>query len=250
MRIFDIIPAIDLLDGRVVRLYRGDYSQATVYSENPGEIARTFSDQGARIIHVVDLNAARNKDRSVNEKAIGAILDAVRGKSIVEVGGGIRSMDSIREYMGRGVDRLILGTAAVSDPDFLKNAMIEYGAERIIAGVDAKDGSVRVQGWESDSGVRVRDFLPRLEQAGVREIIFTDIHTDGTLSGPAIDSLEDVLNHSRLRVIASGGVSSLSDIERLLAMGHSNLVGAITGRAVYEEKLNVAEAIQLVREAI
>lgn len=247
MKEFRIIPAIDLLDGKVVRLYRGDYSQVTVYSNDPVPTVQDFVHAGASLIHVVDLNAARDGDRRKNADAIESIMAEVGTKASVEIGGGIRNDDALKEYFDRGVDRCILGTSAVTDPELLKRAIAVYGHERIIVGVDAKDGTVRISGWEKDGGVKVPEFLKTLEGMGVYEIIFTDIRTDGTLSGPPIDSLSEILANTNLRVIASGGVSSIDDVKSLLAINESNLVGAITGRAVYENKLNVSEAVKLIQ---
>lgn len=248
MNEFRIIPAIDLLDGNVVRLYRGDYNQVTVYSDDPVPTVKEFVHAGASLIHVVDLNAARDGNRKPNASAIESILTEVGNNASVEIGGGIRSEEDMKDYFDRGVDRCILGTSAVTDPDLLKRAVGLYGHERIIVGVDAKDGTVRISGWEKDGGLRVSEFLNNLEGMGVKEIIFTDIKTDGTLSGPPIDSLREILATTNLRVIASGGVSSLADVESLLSIKNDRLVGAIAGRAVYENKLKVEDAVQLIRK--
>lgn len=245
MNTFKIIPAIDLLDGKVVRLYKGDYAQATVYREDAAAQALEFVDAGADLIHIVDLNGARNGDRTANRKPIETILETIRGKAELEIGGGIRDFEALDGYLQNGVQRGILGTSAVKDPEFLKAAIEKYGPERIIVGVDARDGRVKVSGWEEDGGITTIDFVKLLEQMGVIEIIFTDIRTDGALSGPALDSIGDVLNASSMNVIASGGISALKDVQDLLEMGNPRLVGAITGRAVYEKRLHVHEAVQL-----
>ncbi len=250
MKEFRVIPAIDLLDGKVVRLYRGDYSQVTVYSDDPVPVVEDFVHSGASLIHIVDLNAARNGDRSVNHAAIESILQTVSGHASLEIGGGIRDEEALQVYFDHGVDRCILGTSAVKDQEFLKRAVAVYGAERIIVGVDARDGQVKIAGWEQDAGVSVTDFLKQLKHFGIREIIFTDIRTDGTLSGPPVDLLKEILDTSDLRVIASGGISSVQDISDLLSLEREHLVGAITGKAVYEKKLDVKEAIRTVHDTI
>ena len=248
---FNIIPAVDLLDGQVVRLFRGDYDQSTVYGDDPGEPIEKFIEAGAELIHIVDLNAARNGDRSVNEAAVERILTVAGKRARLEIGGGIRDLDSLSDYLGRGIARCILGTAAVNDPEFLKKSLAAHGPEKVIVGIDARDGRVRVDGWEKDSGVNVADFLKEMEKIGIGEIIFTDILTDGAMTGPAIGSLKEVLTAtSTLRLIASGGISSLDDVQALLDLKEPRLVGAISGRAIYEGKLDVQEAVNLCRDAV
>ena len=256
---FELIPAVDLLDGKVVRLHQGRYDNVTVYGEDAVSQVRQFIEDGARIIHIVDLNAARNGDRRANKTAIDSILSILGefdGK--LEIGGGIRGEDALSEYFSRGVSRCIMGTAAVSDPDFLKRALDEYGPEKIIVGVDAKDGRVKVAGWEKDGGVSVDDFLPAIESMGVREIIFTDILTDGAMTGPSTLSLLNAVEVSDLRVIASGGISSPEDIQLLIDFkkdteekySKDRIVGAISGRAIYEGKLNVRESIDFIKKSL
>ena len=255
---FEFIPAVDLFDGKVVRLHQGRYDNVTVYGDDAVAQVREFINDGAKIIHIVDLNAARNGDRTANKRAIEGILSILgefNGK--LEIGGGIRGEDALSEYFLRGVSRCILGTAAVSDPDFLKRALDEYGPEKIIVGVDAKDGRVKVAGWERDGGVSVDNFLPAIESAGVREIIFTDILTDGAMTGPSILSLLDAVEVSDLRIIASGGVSSMDDVVSLIEFkkdvdakfNKDRIVGVISGRAIYEGKLNVRESINLIKKS-
>jgi phosphoribosylformimino-5-aminoimidazole carboxamide ribotide isomerase len=251
---FNIIPAVDLLDGRVVRLHQGKYDAVTVYGEDPAEFIGNFARAGAGLIHIVDLNAARNGDRSTNRVSVNRAIEAA-GSARIEIGGGIRDDAALSEYLSRGVARCILGTSAVSDPEFLRRAIEAHGPERIVVGVDVRDGRVRVAGWERDGGVGVEEFIPFLEDAGVREIIFTDIRTDGAMTGPPLFELRSLLDSCSLRVIASGGISSVGDIETLLMLKReietrtdARLVGAITGRAVYEGKLDVAEAVKTIRE--
>ena len=245
MNRFELIPAIDLLDGSVVRLLQGDYDRSTRYAATPGEQAQAFVTAGARIIHVVDLNAARTGQRDVNRGAIEEIVAAVAGRALVELGGGIRNSHSLSEALGLGVTRAVIGTAAVNDPAFLRAALETHGPERIIVGVDARDGHVKTAGWEEDGGVRTADLLARLETDGVSEVIFTDIAVDGALSGPALRSIADVHAATKqLRIIASGGVSSQKDVEDLARAGLSRLVGVVVGRAIYEGHLDVAGTIR------
>lgn len=260
---FRLIPAIDLLNNRVVRLHQGRYDAVTEYGEDPARFVREFVDAGADLIHIVDLNAARDGDRAKNREAINEILMATRGDAKLEIGGGIRSDEAVDEYLSRGVSRCIIGTSAVSDREFLERTVERYGPEIVIVGVDARDGRVRVAGWEQDSGVGVDEFVLYLEQIGIREIIFTDIHTDGAMSGPSVGALRELMSMSSLRVIASGGISSLDDVELLLQLkrniesdasanpdGGDRLVGAISGRAVYERKLDLNGAFSLINAAL
>jgi phosphoribosylformimino-5-aminoimidazole carboxamide ribotide isomerase len=251
---FDIIPAVDLLGGQVVRLYKGDYDQSTVYGDDPAAPIRAFLEAGAELIHVVDLDAARNGDRSVNAKAIQKIIAVLRdfraggGRTLLEVGGGIRDLRAIDEYLAAGVDRCIIGTAAVRDPEFVAQAVAKHGGEAVIVGVDALDGVVRVSGWEESSGLSVTDFVGDMQGRGVREIIFTDIARDGALTGPPLDALAGVLGESNVNVIASGGVATLEDVRALLDLKRAKgprLVGVISGKAIYEKKLDLAAAVSL-----
>lgn len=244
-----IIPAVDLLDGKVVRLLRGDYAKSTVYGEKPTDPIGDFISAGAELIHIVDLNAARNGDRGVNSRAIEEIAEFASGRARLELGGGIRDLSAVEHYFALGIERCILGTAAVRDPDFLREALGEHGGEKIIVGVDARDGRVKVSGWEQDGGIEVEGFLKELERTGVAEVIFTDIQTDGALTGPALDSLQKVLQSTvTMRIIASGGIASIDDVRALLELRHPRLVGAISGRAIYEKRLDLAAAVRASRE--
>ncbi|MCB1138923.1 MAG: 1-(5-phosphoribosyl)-5-[(5-phosphoribosylamino)methylideneamino]imidazole-4-carboxamide isomerase [Leptospiraceae bacterium] len=239
-----IIPAIDLLGGRVVRLHQGDYDRSTVYEDRPSAPVERFLESGVRRIHVVDLDAARSGDRSINKKAREEIVAAARESAELQLGGGIRDMETVREVLGSGFDRAILGTAAVKDPEFLSNALADF-SERIIVGVDARDGVVRLSGWEEDSQIRALDYFEKLESMRVFEVIYTNIATDGTLSGPPVEELTEILNRFRFHLIASGGISSLQDVQTLLDLNQPGLSGIITGRAVYEGKLDLKEAVKL-----
>ena len=244
---FKFIPAIDLYNNQVVRLFQGKYEDVTVYSDDPAAIVESFINDGASLIHVVDLNAARDGDRSINKKSILSIVERIRGRAVMELGGGIRDTDALSFYSDAGINRMIIGTGSVTDPAFLKKALSIYGGQRIIAGVDARDGMVKISGWEKDSGKHIQDFIPFLAGEGVEEIIFTDIKTDGALSGPAIESLKEVFALSNLRVIASGGISSLHDISALLSLNEKKLTGAISGRAIFEKRINVKDAVLLTK---
>ncbi|HBS06149.1 MAG TPA: 1-(5-phosphoribosyl)-5-[(5-phosphoribosylamino)methylideneamino]imidazole-4-carboxamide isomerase [Leptospiraceae bacterium] len=239
-----IIPAIDLLGGRVVRLHQGNYAESTVYEDRPSAPVERFLESGVRRIHVVDLDAARSGDRSINQKARDEIVSAARESAELQLGGGIRDLDTVRQVLGSGFDRAILGTAAVKDPDFLKEALENF-SERIIVGVDARDGIVRVSGWEEASSLQTMDYFETLEQMRVNEVIYTNIATDGTLAGPPVEEISEILNRFRFRLIASGGISSLEDVKKLLDLEQSRLSGIITGKAVYEGRLDLKSAVKL-----
>ena len=246
-----IIPAIDLLDGQVVRLFKGRYHESTVYQTSPTEMVLKFIQDGVKRIHVVDLNAARNGDVNVNRKARNEILLAANGKADLEIGGGVRNQSIATDYLQSGFRYIIIGTAAVKNPTFLKEMVDLYGPARVIVGVDAEDGFVKVSGWEEDSGLKIDDYLNQLAALKVEEIIFTDISTDGTLSGPPIETLKQLLTQYNFRLVASGGISSIQDIEALIKMNASTdrkagrLSGIITGKAIYENRLDLAEAVKL-----
>jgi len=228
----------------VVRLHQGNYSESTVYEERPTTPVERFLQSGVRRIHVVDLDAARSGDRSVNRAAREEIVQAAKEAAELQLGGGIRDLNTVREVLESGFDRAILGTAAVKDPAFLEQALRDF-SERIIVGVDAKDGIVRLSGWEEASQFKAMDYFATLEQMRVNEVIYTNIATDGTLSGPPMDEIQAILTNFRFRLIASGGISSLQDIKDLLALNQSRLSGIITGKAVYEGKLDLASAVAL-----
>lgn len=232
-----IYPAIDLLDGKCVRLSQGNYSQATVYSENPAEFSSFWVEKGARFIHVVDLNGARTGN-PVNDDIL---LEIVKKAGVpVQVGGGIRSMDRILMLTEMGVQRVILGTTAVSNPGFAAKAIMEYG-DRIAVGIDAKDGYVAVDGWEKKSSRKAIEFAKEMESLGVGTIIYTDIARDGMLGGPNLKAMETMVSSVNCSVIASGGVSSIEDI---LDLNKTGVSGVITGRALYENRFDLAEAIK------
>lgn len=238
-----IIPAIDLLGKEAVRLYKGDYSQKTVYSQEPWELVKAFYRSGADLIHIVDLNAARDENDHTNGDCILKIRNSCDVK--LQLGGGIRSVDRIKYYDSIGINRFILGTAAVRDPKIIDDALDLMGNERIIVSVDARDGYVRISGWEENTQIHFDKLLHRLECQGVKRIVFTDISQDGTMKGPSLESYKHILDHYDFHLIASGGISSIKDILSLyhLQGKKSQIYGAITGKAIYEGKLDLKEAI-------
>ena len=228
-----ILPAIDMKDGKVVRLYKGDFATVHQVSEDPMATAGAFYQAGARWIHMVDLDGAKDGRRKN-----GAIVRSVAENSglRVELGGGIRSMADLEEVFALGVTRAVIGSAAVSDPAFLRAAVERYG-ERIAVGIDTKDGRVKTAGWIEDSGLDYLAFARSMDAVGVKIIVFTDIDTDGMLSGPSFVRLEELQKVYSGRIVASGGVSVLEDIRRLHAMG---LYGAIIGKAYYAGTIDLS----------
>ncbi len=235
-----IFPAIDLYEGKAVRLYKGDYAQMTVYSENPAEIALDFKAQGAEWIHLVDLEGARDGD-TPNLEVVRRIVSESGLRA--EVGGGIRSLAVIEKYLAVGVERVILGTAAVTDPQFLSAAVEKYG-EKIAVGVDIKDGCVAIKGWRETSALETFDFCRRLEALGVKTVICTDISKDGAMQGTNHALYERMRAELGMQIVASGGVSDISDVRRLAAAG---LYGAIIGKAYYTGAISVKEAIEVAK---
>jgi phosphoribosylformimino-5-aminoimidazole carboxamide ribotide isomerase len=241
-----IIPAVDILDTEAVRLFRGDYSQKTVYSSKPWELIQGFQKSGAELIHIVDLNGARKADETNKE----CILKITKETSVkIQLGGGIRDMEKLKYYESLGVDRFIIGTSAITNPKFVDEALNFLGKDRIIISVDAMDGIVRVSGWEVKTEVKFEDLLGRLEKQGVSQIIFTDISQDGTLSGPNLESYKYILENFQFQLIASGGIASLKDILTLSSIQSKiPIFGIITGKAIYEGKLDLKEAIVNVKK--
>jgi phosphoribosylformimino-5-aminoimidazole carboxamide ribotide isomerase len=233
-----IFPAIDLYDGKAVRLYKGDYQNMTVYSDNPLSVALDFVAAGATCIHMVDLEGAR--DGTTPNLAIVRDI-ANKTPLFTEIGGGIRSMDTVRAYLDAGVDRVILGTAAVTDPDFLKEALAEYG-ERIAVGVDIKDGKVAIKGWLETAEDDALTFCEKMQALGVRTIISTDISKDGAMMGANHELYRTLAEKFDLQIVASGGVSSLDDVKKLREL---NLYGAIIGKAYYTGAVDLKEAIEV-----
>mgnify|MGYP001075107918 CR=1 FL=1 len=232
-----IIPAIDLKDGQVVRLKKGDFNTVQQVADDPAATAKAFYQAGARYIHVVDLDGAKDGLRKNGD--IVKTLTQLGLKT--ELGGGIRSMKDLEEVFALGVWRAIIGSAAVSDPDFVKAALETYGPERIVVGVDAKDGLVRVAGWVEESTVNYLDFAKEMEELGVQNLIFTDIDTDGMLSGPSFARLQFLRDQTSCSIIAAGGVSCNADIQALKRMG---IEAVIVGKSWYAGALDLAQAIE------
>ena len=241
-----IIPAIDLKDGHCVRLKQGLMEGATVFSEDPGAMARQWIAQGARRLHLVDLNGAF-AGKPINEAAIKAITDVVGTDIPVQLGGGIRDLETIERYLDDGITYVIIGTAAVKNPGFLHEACDAFPGH-IMVGLDAKDGKVAVDGWSKVTGHDVVDLAKKFEGYGVEAIIYTDIGRDGMLSGVNIDATVRLARELTIPLIASGGVTNLDDIKALCAVEAEGIMGAITGRAIYEGKLDFAAAQKLADE--
>lgn len=238
-----LIPAIDLKNGEAVRLYKGDYNQKTVYSSSPDEIAKSFEEMGADYLHVVDLDGAKDA-KATNLKTIKKIRDSIFIP--MELGGGIRNMETVDLYLNEvGVNRVILGTAAINDPKFLKAALKKYGPQRIVVGVDIKDGYVSTSGWLETSEVYYIDFLKDLESIGVKIIVCTDISKDGTLTGPSFDVYQKIKENTNLDFVVSGGVKDKEDIYKVNELGY---YGCIVGKAYYEGKIDLKEVISCLQK--
>lgn len=232
-----IFPAIDLYSGKAVRLFKGDYSKMTVYSENPLEVARDFEQKGAEFIHLVDLEGAKD-GTTPNFETVKSIAENTR--LFTEIGGGIRSIETVEKYLGAGVDRVILGTAAVENQDFLKAAVNKYG-EKIAVGVDIKDGFVAVKGWTEASSYSCFDFCEKMRETGVKTLICTDISKDGAMQGTNRELYRELAEKFDIDIVASGGVSTLDDIKALKKLG---LYGAIIGKAYYIGAIDLKEALE------
>ena len=233
-----IFPAIDLIDKKAVRLLRGDYDQMTVYSDDPVSVARDFARAGARHIHLVDLEGAK----SGTTPNLSVITEIKRETGLfTEVGGGIRTMETVETYLGAGIDRVILGTAAVTDPDFLKEALEKYG-EHIAVGVDIKDGFVAIRGWTEKSALPAMDFVRQMQDLGVATLIVTDISRDGAMKGTNRELYRTLSERFSVNIVASGGVSDLDDIRALKEAG---VYGAIIGKAYYTGAIDLKEAVIL-----
>ena len=231
----DLYPAIDLLGGRVVRLQRGDYDQQTVYGDDPVEVARRFADEGARWIHVVDLDAARSGD-AINRPVVAAIAEAVRGRCAVQTGGGVRTIDDVRELAERGAARMVMGSAALREPALVTRAA---AIAPIAVGLDHRGGALSMHGWTETSDLQLDDAYDRYPDAAA--FVVTDIERDGMLSGPDVEGLRAAADAAAAPVIASGGVATLADVEQLA--GIDGLGGVITGKALYEGRFTVAAAL-------
>jgi phosphoribosylformimino-5-aminoimidazole carboxamide ribotide isomerase len=235
-----IIPAIDLKDGRCVRLQQGDMDSATVFSDNPVAMSRHWADQGARRLHIVDLNGAV-AGKPKNEKIIREVISAVGDTLPIQLGGGIRDLDTIESYIDAGVAYVIIGTAAVKNPGFLHDACYAFPGH-IIVGLDAKDGKVAVEGWSKMTGHDVVDLGKKFEDYGVEALVYTDIGRDGMLTGVNIEATLKLAQAIRIPIIASGGLSSVKDVQAVCKLVPEGIVGAIAGRALYEGKLDFKKA--------
>jgi len=236
-----VVPAIDLLGGRCVRLHQGDYAQAETYDLDPVEVAKSFAAAGARRIHLVDLDAARTGD-AVNRPVIGKIRRAV--DVLVEMGGGVRTEHDVQSLVELGVDRLVVGTVLVKNPDEVARWAARWPGH-LVAGIDARDGEVKVSGWEVGSRLQDVDLAARCRQLGMLSIVYTNIARDGTLTGPDLTRTLEIAEASGLPVILSGGVASLADFEAVKQAAHPLLAGVITGKALYKNRIDLAEVIRL-----
>ncbi|OIP70879.1 MAG: 1-(5-phosphoribosyl)-5-[(5-phosphoribosylamino)methylideneamino]imidazole-4-carboxamide isomerase [Oscillatoriales cyanobacterium CG2_30_40_61] len=238
----NIIPAIDLLDGRCVRLYQGDYNQAQTFNHDPIAVAQDWVQQGATRLHLVDLDGAKT-GKPTNYHVIEAIANTI--KIPVQVGGGLRSRDHVATLLNLGVERAILGTVAVENPQLVAELCAEFPGH-IAVGIDARNGKVATKGWLETSEVLATDLAEQMAQLGVAAIIYTDIHRDGTMTGPNIEALREIANIVSIPVIASGGVSSITDLLSLLSLEPLGVKDVIVGRAIYTGDINLKEAIQAV----
>lgn len=232
-----IYPAIDIFDGKAVRLFKGDYAQMTVYGDDPAKIAETFRDCGATHMHIVDLEGAKSGETPNFDTVIEIKR---RGGLFCEVGGGVRSMDTVDRYISAGIDRVILGTAAVTEAGFVEAAVEKYG-DKIAVGIDIKDGFVAIKGWTEKSELRAFDFCEKMQNIGVGTLICTDISKDGAMSGTNHALYRELKNRFEMRIIASGGVSSIDDVRRLR---EADVYGAIIGKAYYTGAIDLREAVE------
>ena len=232
-----VFPAIDLYDKKAVRLYKGDYNQMTVYSENPIDVARDFEKKGAKFIHMVDLEGAKD-GTTPNLDIVSQVANET--SLFVEIGGGIRDMATVEKYLSAGVGRVILGTAAVTNPEFLKEAVKKYG-DKIAVGADVKDGYIAIKGWLEKSEKTLEDFLCDMQNIGVKYIICTDISKDGAMRGTNLELYKKLSQKYSMNITASGGVSSLDDVKKLREM---NIYGAIIGKAYYIGAIDLKDALE------
>ncbi len=239
-----IIPAVDIKNGKCVRLFQGRMDAETIFSDDPVSMAQQWADEGAQLIHLVDLDGAIEKQPR-NLSVIRAIIDAVAVP--VQVGGGIRNMEAIKMYIDLGVRRVIIGTEAIRNPSLVSDACRKY-PQQIVVGIDARNGRVAIEGWTETTAITAEELAKRFEDVGVAAINFTDIHRDGMHSGPNLEATKRLAEAVSIPVIASGGVSTIDDIRNLIPLEAFGVAGVITGRALYEGTLNLREAIQLCHE--
>ncbi len=235
-----IIPAIDLLGGKVVRLVQGDEKRSVVYSDDPSAVALAFEKAGAVWIHVVDLDGAFGRP-GVNDAAVRGVLDSVSAK--IELGGGIRSMDAVERALARGAARVILGSAAAQNPELVVRSVDRFGGDKIVAGIDVKDGMAAVHGWRDKTPIGYLDLARRMESAGIRRTVVTDVSSDGMLAGPRLEAAFGIARETSLGVIVSGGVSGMRDLEEVQEGAVPGVEGVIVGKAYYEKKIDLKEAM-------
>ncbi|MBR2406741.1 MAG: 1-(5-phosphoribosyl)-5-[Clostridia bacterium] len=235
-----IFPAIDLYEGKAVRLFKGDYAQMTVYNDDPVSVVQDFAAAGATHVHLVDLEGARTGD-TPNFETVRKIKQ--ESGLFCEIGGGVRSHEVIRRYLDAGIDRVILGTAAVTEPGFVESAVREHG-DKIAVGVDIRDGYVAVKGWTEKSAMKAFEFCEKMQKIGVKTLICTDISRDGAMQGTNVELYRELSQRFCMNIVASGGVSSMDDVKRLTAM---ELYGAIVGKAYYTGAISLREAIEVAR---
>ncbi len=233
-----ILPAIDLRNGKCVRLYQGKFERSEIVGEDPVKVALSFKKAGSEYIHMVDLDGALD-GKIKNAETISKVVKA--SQVPVELGGGIRNLNTVEKLVQLGISRIILGTAALNDPGFVKEAVKKYG-KKIAVGIDAKDGKVAINGWMNISTVKYTDFAKQMEDIGVETIIFTDISKDGTLGGPNLEQLSRIQDAVSCKIIASGGIKNIEDLQSINKMG---IYGAITGKAIYAGNINLKKAIEL-----
>lgn len=238
---FTIYPAIDMRGGKCVRLLQGDYDKETVYGDSPYKMAEAFAAKGASWIHMVDLDGAK-AGAPVNQEHV--IRAARELKANIQIGGGIRTPDDVAAYLDAGVTRVILGSSAISDPDFVRAMLKQYGGEKIAVGIDARDGYVATHGWLETSEVRAEELGKELADAGAETFIMTDISRDGMMSGPNVEAIANLGQATGKQVIASGGVSSMSDLEELSSYSEKGISGAIIGKALYTDKIDLSQALE------
>ncbi|MEA2983935.1 MAG: phosphoribosylformimino-5-aminoimidazole carboxamide ribotide isomerase [Alphaproteobacteria bacterium] len=239
-----LFPAIDLKEGACVRLQQGDMARATIFNQDPAAQARAFEQQGFQYLHVVDLDGAF-AGKPVNAQAVDAILRAI--KIPLQLGGGVRDMATVDGWLGKGVTRVIIGTAAVRDPDFVKAAAKRYPG-KIAVGVDARDRMVAVEGWAKQSELTAFELADRFADAGVTAIVYTDISRDGVLAGINWDATYELADHAKIPVIASGGLSNADEIKSAALRGHENVEGIIAGRALYDGRIDAAQALKILKD--
>lgn len=237
-----IIPAIDIISGKVVRLTQGDFNKEKVYSDDPVEMAVKWQDKGASLLHIVDLDGAKYGE-AINKNVICEIIKGV--KIPCEVGGGLRSVYDVEYFLKEGAHGVVLGTRAIEDEEFLRKMVSKFG-EKIVVSIDFRGNEVTKEGWQEPTGLAPDEVIGRMREIGVKTIVVTDIATDGVLKGPNIERLRTILSSVNISVIASGGISDLEDIERLKEIATKNLKGVIIGRALYEGKIDLEKAIKLV----